>query len=39
MKSDIEIAKSAQMKNILEIAEDAEIDTKYIEQYRKIIRR
>ena len=33
MKTDIEIAKSAQMKNILEIAEDAEIDTKYIEQY------
>lgn len=33
MKSDIEIAGEAQMKNILEIAKDANIDTSYIEQY------
>lgn len=33
MKSDIEIAGEAQMKNILEIAKDANIDSKYIEQY------
>ena len=33
MKTDIEIAKSAQMKNILEVAKDAGIDTQYIEQY------
>ena len=33
MKSDIEIAQNSQMKNILEVAKDAGIDTKYIEQY------
>lgn len=33
MKSDIEIAQSAQMKNILEIAKDAGIGPDYIEQY------
>lgn len=33
MKTDIEIAKEARMKNILEIAKDANIDTSYIEQY------
>lgn len=33
MKSDIEIAQSIQMKNILEIAKDAGIDLSYIEQY------
>jgi len=35
MKSDIEIAQSAQMKNILEITKDAGIDQKYVEQYGK----
>ena len=33
MKSDIEIAQSAHMKNILDIAADAGIDRKYVEQY------
>ena len=33
MKSDIEIAQGTQMKNILEIAKDAHIDSSYIEQY------
>jgi len=33
MKSDIEIAQSAHMKNILEITKDAGIDQKYVEQY------
>jgi len=33
MKSDIEIAQSAQMKNILEITKAAGIDSDYIEQY------
>ena len=33
MKSDIDIAKAAHMKNILEIAHDAGIDAKYVEQY------
>ncbi len=33
MKSDIEIAQSTQMKNILEITKDAGIDSKYVEQY------
>ncbi len=33
MKTDIEIAGEARMKNILEIAKDANIDTSYIEQY------
>lgn len=33
MKSDIEIAQEAQMKNILDIAKDANIDCSYIEQY------
>lgn len=33
MKSDIEIAQDAQMKNILDIAKDANIDCSYIEQY------
>ena len=33
MKSDIEIAGEARMKNILEIAKDANIDTSYVEQY------
>lgn len=33
MKSDIEIAQETQMKNILEIAKIANIDSSYIEQY------
>ncbi len=32
-KSDIEIAQSAEMKNILEIAKTAHVDEKYIETY------
>lgn len=35
MKSDIEIAQSAKMKNITDIADAAGIDEKYIEQYGK----
>ena len=35
MKSDIEIAKSAKMENIIEIAKCAGIDEKYVEQYGK----
>ncbi len=35
MKTDIEIAQSAKMKNITEIAEAAGIDEKYLEQYGK----
>ncbi|MCQ2555130.1 MAG: formate--tetrahydrofolate ligase [Clostridia bacterium] len=33
--SDIEIAQACEMKNILEIAETAHVDEKYIEQYGK----
>ena len=33
MKTDIEIAQSAKMENITEIAKTAGIDSKYIEQY------
>ena len=33
MKTDIEIAQETQMKNILEIAKEANIDNSYIEQY------
>lgn len=33
MKSDIEIAQSTQMKNILNITKEAGIDQKYVEQY------
>ena len=33
MKSDIEIAQSAQMKNILDITKEAGIEQKYVEQY------
>ena len=33
MKSDIEIAQSTQMKNILDITKEAGIDSKYVEQY------
>lgn len=33
MKTDIQIAQETQMKNILEIAKDANIDSSYIEQY------
>ena len=33
MYTDIEIAKSAHMKNILDVANDIGIDSKYIEQY------
>ena len=33
MKSDIEIAQSAQMKDILEITKEAGIEQKYVEQY------
>lgn len=33
MKTDIEIAQSVKMKNIKEIAENAGIDEKYLEQY------
>ncbi len=33
MKSDIKIAQSAQMKNILEITKEAGIDSSYVEQY------
>ena len=33
MKSDIEIAQNAKIKNILEIAASAGIDDEYIEQY------
>ena len=33
MKADIEMAQGTQMKNILEIAKDAHIDSSYIEQY------
>ena len=32
-KSDIEIAQSVEMKHILDIAETAGVDNKYIEQY------
>ncbi len=35
MKSDIEIAQSVHMKNILEITKELGIDDKYIEQYGK----
>lgn len=35
IKSDIEIAQAAEMKNIMDIAEAAGIDDKYIEQYGK----
>lgn len=35
MKTDIEIAQSAKMKNIAEIAKTAGIDDKYLEQYGK----
>lgn len=35
MKSDIEIAQSAHMKNILEITKELGIDDKYMEQYGK----
>ncbi len=35
MKTDIEIAQSAKMKNIAEIAKSAGIDDKYLEQYGK----
>ncbi len=34
-KSDIEIAQSVEMKNITEIAKNANIDEKYLEQYGK----
>ena len=33
MKTDIEIAQSTPMKNIMEIAARAGIDEKYVEQY------
>lgn len=33
MKTDIEIAQETQMKNILEIAKSANIDSSYVEQY------
>ena len=33
MKTDIEIAQETQMKNILEIAKESNIDNSYIEQY------
>ena len=33
MKSDIEIAQSTKMKNILEITKEAGIDESYVEQY------
>ena len=33
MKTDIQIAQETQMKNILEIAKEANIDNSYIEQY------
>jgi len=33
MKTDIEIAQSSKMKNILDVTKDAGIDQKYIEQY------
>ena len=33
MKTDIQIAQETQMKNILEIAKDANIDSSYVEQY------
>ncbi len=33
MKSDIEIAQSTEMKNILEITKEAGIDESYVEQY------
>ena len=36
MKSDIEIAQSAQMKDILEITKEAGIEQKYVEQYGNI---
>ena len=35
IKSDIEIAQAAEMKNIMDIAKAAGIDDKYIEQYGK----
>ena len=35
MKTDIEIAQSAEMKPIAEIAKKAEIDEKYLENYGK----